>query len=71
MHQWIFFVRATPFDNTVRKKSRDINIFKLFNDLIGIADANSQTTAMRIEDYETQLHLKRKIRLLYKYQDMQ
>ena len=71
MHQWIFFVRANPFDNTVRKKSRDINIFELFNDLIGIADANSQTTAIGIGYYETQLHLRRKIRPLYKYQDMQ
>ena len=36
-----------------------------------MVDVDSATTAIGIEEYETQLHLKRKIRSLCKYQDMQ
>ena len=62
MHKWIFFVRATPLDNTVRKNPDILIIEKLFNDHIGMVDADSQTAAIGIEEYEAQLQLKRTIR---------
>lgn len=72
MHKWILFVRGTSFYDTVRKKSRHINNIiteTLLNDHIGMVDADSLTTAIGIEEYKPQLHLKRKTRPLCQYQD--